>query len=96
MPGPALNAPLVDPLHEKEMFASEVADVGFVHGNVIILLANLRFDEPLGNEAPKAHRFVVGRIVLTHLAANQLMLRLQNLAMQLEVAGKPPASQKPS
>jgi hypothetical protein len=96
MPAPALNAPLVDPLHEKEIFASEIADVGFVHGNIAILLANLRFEEPAGNEQPKANRIVVGRIVLTNPAANQLMVRLQNLAQQLEVAGRPPASQRPS
>ena len=33
-----------DPLHEKEIFASEVAGVAFVHGNVIVTLANARFE----------------------------------------------------
>ena len=31
-----------DPLHEKEIFASEVVGVAFVHGNVIVTLANAR------------------------------------------------------
>jgi hypothetical protein len=96
MPGPVFDAPLVDPLHEKEIFASEVADVGFVHGNIVITVANLRFDEPIGKDPPKAHRFIVGRLVLTNPAANQLMQRLQNLVLQLEAAGRPPASQRPS
>jgi hypothetical protein len=90
MPGPVFDAPLVDPLHEKEIFASDVADVGFVHGNIVIPVANLRFEEPVGDDPPKAHRFVVGRLVLTHPVANQLMQRLQNLVLQLEwLASRP-------
>ena len=35
-----------DPLHEKEIFASEVVGVAFVHGNVVVTLANARFEAP--------------------------------------------------
>ena len=37
--------PLEDPLHEREIFASEVVSVGTVHGNIAITLATVRFDE---------------------------------------------------
>jgi hypothetical protein len=90
------NKPLEDPLHEKEIFASEVAGVGFVHGNVVVTLANVRFDEATGKETPQAHRVVTGRIVLTHVAANQLVQHIQRLAAQLESAGRQAAAQKPS
>jgi hypothetical protein len=34
----SLKPPLEDPLHEKELFASEVTSVGVVHGNITITL----------------------------------------------------------
>ena len=37
--------PLEDPLHEREIFASEVAGVAMVHGNFVLTLAKLRFEE---------------------------------------------------
>ncbi len=61
--------PLEDPLNERELFASEIASVGAVHGNITITLANTRFDEPIGANPAKAHRIVAGRIVLTGVAA---------------------------
>jgi hypothetical protein len=90
------NPPLEDPLHEKEIFASEVAGVGFVHGNVVVTLAHLRFGEAIEKETPRAHRVVTGRIVLTHIAASQLVQHIQRLAVQIEAAAKTAASQKPS
>jgi hypothetical protein len=96
VPDMPANKPLEDPLHEKEIFASEVAGVGFVHGNVVVTLANVRFDEATGKETPQAHRVVTGRIVLTHVAANQLVQHIQRLAAQLESAGRQAAAQKPS
>jgi hypothetical protein len=88
--------PLEDPRHEKEIFASEIAGVGFVHGNVVVTLANVRFGEAIEKETPRAHRVVAGRIVLTQVAANQLVQHIQRLAAQIEAAAKTAASQKPS
>ena len=65
--------PLEDPLNERELFASEIASVGAMHGNITITLANTRFDEPIGANPAKAHRIVAGRIVLTGVAASQLL-----------------------
>jgi hypothetical protein len=90
------NPPLEDPLHEKEIFASEVANVGFVHGNVVVTLANVRIVEAIEKETPRAHRVVAGRIVLTQVAANQLVQDIQRLAAQVEAAGRQAAAQKPS
>ena len=47
-----------DPLHEKEIFASEVVGVAFVHGNVIITLANARI-EGAGEGKPARLRHVI-------------------------------------
>jgi hypothetical protein len=96
MPDAPSRPPLEDPLNEKEIFASEVAGVGFVHGNVLVTLANVRFDEATGKETPQVHRVVTGRIVLTNAAANQLVQDIQRLAAQVEAAGRQAAAQKPS
>jgi hypothetical protein len=90
------NPPLEDPLHEKEIFASEVASVGFVHGNVVVTLATVRAGEAIEKETSRARRVVTGRIVLTHVAANQLVQHIQRLAAQIEAAAKTAASQRPS
>ena len=80
-----------DPLHEKEIFASEVVGVAFVHGNVIVTLANAR----VGGGKPAQVRHVISsRIALTNVAASQLLQNLQGLAAQIETAaaalkGKP-------
>ena len=79
---------LEDQSNEKEIFASEIAGIGLIHGNVAITLANLRFDEAVGEQTPKPHRVVTGRIILTNPAANQLLQGLQRLATQLEAATK--------
>jgi len=76
--------PLEDPLHEKEIFATEVAVVGMIHGNVAVTLAHLRFDEPVGNQTPKVRRIVTARLMLTNAAAGQLLQQLQRLAAQTE------------
>ena len=39
---------LEDPLHEKEIFSNDVVGVGMMHGNLVITLANIRFDESPG------------------------------------------------
>ena len=76
--------PLEDPLHEKEIFASEVAVIGMIHGNIAVTLAHVRFDEPVGNQTPKVRRIVTARIMLTDVAAGQLLQQLQRLAAQIE------------
>ena len=76
--------PLEDPLQEKEIFATEAAVVGMIHGNIAVTLAHLRFDEPVGNQAPKVRRIVTARLMLTGAAAGQLLQQLQRLAAQTE------------
>jgi hypothetical protein len=76
--------PLEDPLHEKELFASEVVGAALVHGNVVITLASVRFDEPAAITPPKPRRVITSRIVLTSPAAGQLLQNLQQLASQIE------------
>ena len=49
---------LEDPLHEKEIFSNDVVGVGMMHGNLVITLANIRFDESSGTESPKMRRVV--------------------------------------
>jgi hypothetical protein len=84
---------LEDPVHEKEIFASEVAGIAMVHNNIIVTLANVRFEESIENKAAKARRVVVGRVVLTNVAAGQLLQSLQRFAAQLEAAAKPAVPQ---
>ena len=88
--------PLEDPLHEKEFFVSEVAGITGVHGNFVVTLANLRFDEPIGKQPPKMRRVVTGRLVLTTVAANQLLQQLQQIAAQIEAAASAVAGHKPN
>ena len=76
--------PLEDPLHEKEIFATEVAVVGMIHGHIAVTLAHLPFDEPVGNQTPKVRRIVTARLMLTDVAAVQLLQQLQRLAAQIE------------
>jgi hypothetical protein len=80
---------LEDPANEKEVFANEVAGIALVHGNVVVTLANVRFEETIENQPPKARRVVAGRIVLTNPAAVQLLQSLKRLAAQLEAAAAP-------
>jgi hypothetical protein len=86
----AVQNPVVDPQHEKELFVSEIAGVAVLHGNIVVNLATVRFDERVGGEKPKPRRVIVGRLVLTSPAAGQLMKHLQRLAMQAEAATPPP------
>jgi len=86
--------PLEDLLSEKEIFASEVAGVAMVHGNVVLTLANIRFDEGDNDQPAKARRVVCGRVVLSNPAAGQLIQSLQRLAAQIEAATKQAASAK--
>lgn len=78
------KALLEDPLHEKEIFASEVAGVAYVHGNFLVTFAALRPDEPVGSEGPRPRRIVAARLVLTSVAAGQLVQQLNQLAAQIE------------
>ena len=94
-PKPTLP-PLEDPLHEREIFASEATAVGMVNGNIAITLATIRIDEPAGSQAPKMRRVVTGRLILTNQAGGQLLQRLQQLAAQIEAAAKPPAGKQPN
>ena len=88
--------PLEDPLHEKEIFASEVVSVGTVHGNIAITLATLRFDESSGSGSAKAHRVVAARLMLTGTAANQLLQHFRQLAAQIEAIAAAAAGHKPN
>lgn len=97
LPPPTPPKPLLeDPVHEKEIFASEVYAVGLVHGNIAITLASIRFDEAIGDEQPKARRIVTGKVILTNPAAGQLVQMFQHLIAQLEAAARQPTSQEPS
>jgi hypothetical protein len=83
-----------DPLHEKEIFASEVVGVAFVHGNVIITLANARIEGASEGKPARVRHVISSRIALTHVGASQLLQNLQGLATQIETAaaalkGKP-------
>jgi hypothetical protein len=89
----AAKTPLEDPGHEKELFVSEIAGIGAINGNFVVTLASIRFDEPIGALPPKAHRVVVGRLILTNVAAGQLAQGLQRIAAQIEAAGQPVAGQ---
>jgi len=88
--------PLEDPLHEREIFASEVVSVGTVHGNIAVTLASMRFDEPSASGSAKAHRVVTARLVLTGTAANQLLQNFRQLAAQIEAIAAAAAGHKPN
>ena len=88
--------PLEDPLHEREIFATEVIGVGAIHGNVTITLGAIRFEEPVAGSQPKARRVVTARLILTNPAAGQLLKSLQGLVTQLEAAAAPPAAAGPN
>jgi hypothetical protein len=77
--------PLEDPLHEREIFANEIAGIAMIHGNFIVTLAKA-----------KVRRIVSGRLVLTHVAANQLLQQLQRIAAQIEAATAVAAGHKPN
>ena len=88
--------PLEDPLHEKEIFASEVVGIAAVHGNFVVTVANTRFDDPIGKQPAKMRRVVTGRIVLTTVAANQILQQLQRIAAQIEATASAVAGHKPN
>ena len=82
------------PLHEKEIFASEVVGVALVHGNVIIVLANARIEGAVEGKPARVRHVISSRIALTNVGASQLLQNLQGLATQIEAAaaalkGKP-------
>jgi hypothetical protein len=87
--------PLEDPLHEREIFASEVASVGLVHGNIAVTLATMRF-EPRNGGSAEAHRVVTARLVLTGIAANQLLQNFRQPAAQIEAIAAAAAGHKPN
>jgi hypothetical protein len=80
---------LEDPGNEKEIFASEVAGIAMVHNNFVLTLANVRFEETIGNKPARARRIVVGRVALTSATTAQLVQSLQRFTAQLEAASKP-------
>jgi hypothetical protein len=79
----ATKPPVEDPLHEKEVFVSDVAGVGLVHGNVVMTFTSLRAEEPAGGGQPKLHNIVVARLALTNYAAGQLLQQLQRLSINV-------------
>jgi hypothetical protein len=64
-----------------------------VNNNIVVTLANVRFEEAIANQTARARRIVVGTIVLTNVAAGQLIQSLQRFAAQLEAAAKPAPQQ---
>lgn len=91
-----IKVPLTDPLHEKELFASEVVGIAAVHGNFVITLASVRFGETVGAQRTKAQRIVTGRVVLTNVAAGQLLKNLQSIAAQIEAKASAARGRKPN
>ena len=90
--------PLEDPLHEKEIFATEIAQMGMLHGNLVITLACVRSGDPIGNQPPKMHRVVVGRIVAGqrlhqgrahHRKLQQVLGRAVHIGPQVQHRGGP-------
>ena len=90
------RAKLEDPLHEKEIYASEISGIAMVQGNFIVTLTTVRYDEPIGGKATKARRIVTGRIVLTNAAASQLLQNLQSIGAQIQAAAAAAAGHKPN
>jgi hypothetical protein len=87
---------LEDPLCEREIFASEVTGAGLIHGNIAITFANIRFEEAIGSNPPKARRIVAARLMLTNVAARQLIDNLQKLSAQIEAMQMPTAGKTPN
>jgi hypothetical protein len=92
---PRIKPPLEDPLNEREIFASEVIGVGSIRGNIAVALATVRFDEPIGASPAKPHRVVAARLMLTNVAAGQLLRNLQQLAAQIEAIANVAAGKQP-
>ena len=87
---------LEDPLHEKEIYASEISGIAMVQGNFIVTLTTVRYDEPIGGKATKARRIVTGRIVLTNAAASQLLQNLAKHWRSIQAAAAAAAGHKPN
>ena len=96
MANPRAKPELEDPLHEKEIYASEISGIAMVQGNFIVTLTTVRYDEPIGGKATKARRIVTGRIVLTNAAASQLLQNLQSIGAQIQAAAAAAAGHKPN
>jgi hypothetical protein len=84
-----------DPLQEKEIFVSDIAGVGLVHGNVVVTLTSLRPDVSEVGE-PKLRNIVVGRLALTNHAAGQLLQQLQSLSAQIQITPNPAVKTRPN
>jgi hypothetical protein len=67
-----------------------------VHGNFVVTLAKPLFDEAVGTQPAKTRRIVSGRVVLTNVAASQLLQSLQNIAVQIQAAASLAAGHKPN
>ncbi len=79
--------PLEEPVPRDEIFASEVTSISLLHNNIIVTFGTTRVDEPtFPGGTPKQRRVVAARVVLTHVAAAQLITQLQGLAGQIEAA----------
>jgi hypothetical protein len=79
--------PLEEPVPRDEIFASEVTSISLLHNNIIVTFGTTRVDEPaFTGGTPKQRRVVAARVVLTHVAAAQLISQLQGLASQIEAA----------
>jgi hypothetical protein len=88
--------PLEDPLHEREIFASEFVSVGACSRQHSSYACNVRFEEPSGGGSAKAHRVVAARLMLTGNAANQLLQHFRQLAAQIEAIAAAAAGHKPN
>lgn len=84
--------PLTDPRNEREIFATEVSQVGFLEGNAMVTLACVRLEEVATGQPPEQKRVVVARLVLTKKAASQMLNRLQSLSNKIEAMTTPPTA----
>jgi hypothetical protein len=84
---PIKMAPIVQDLFPTpEIFASEIAGVGVLHGNIIVTLANPRVSPQVDGRPSNTRHVVAGRVVLTSVAAKQLLKSIEGLAEKMKSA----------
>jgi hypothetical protein len=81
---PPRPPPLEDPLNEKEIFASEVAQISQVHGSIVVTFATTRSEEAVKGKPQKTRRVITCRLALTNVAAGQLLQGLQSFAHAIQ------------
>ncbi len=86
--------PLQETFQTPEIFASDVANVALMQGNVLVTLANIRIGDTSGSQPAKPQRIVAGRLILTAAAAQQLVNNIQGLVARVK-ASSPPEPKAP-